>query len=64
MRRKIATTATNKKKKPSPDVVKTMKKRLQLEYKFYEFVRQRFRDLKEQLGVNSPSERGHHSWQQ
>lgn len=43
------TTKTMKKKGPSPEVVRIMKKNLKLEYDFYNFVKNRFDRLKFEL---------------
>lgn len=51
LKQSIVTTSTNNKKKPSPSVIKTMRKHLQLEYEFYEFIKRRFYYLKAELGI-------------
>lgn len=47
--KKITTTKTVKKKGPSAEVEKIMKKHLELEYDFYNFVKDRFHRLKAEL---------------
>lgn len=46
---KMTTTKTLRKKGPSPEVQEIMKKHLELEYDFYNFVKQRFQRLKAEL---------------
>lgn len=49
LQNKIMTTKTMKKKGPSPEVARIMKKNLKLEYDFYNFVKNRFDRLKFEL---------------
>lgn len=49
----MTTTKTANKKGPSAEVEEIMKKRLELEYDFYYFVKDRFRRLKAELGLRT-----------
>lgn len=49
LQNKIMTTKTMKKKGPSPEVARIMKKNLKLEYDFYNFVKNRFDRMKFEL---------------
>jgi len=49
LQNKITTTKTMNKKGPSAEVEKIMKKHLELEYDFYNFVKDRFHRLKAEL---------------
>lgn len=51
---KIKTSKTMNKKGPSLQVEKIMKKRLKLEYDFYNFVKDRFHRLKAEMQSSSP----------
>ncbi|EDO38740.1 predicted protein, partial [Nematostella vectensis] len=50
-------TRTKNKKAPSAEVVRIMKKRLHLEYEFYEAVKERFHRLKKEHGLADSAER-------
>lgn len=49
----MTTTKTANKKGPSAEVEEIMKKRLELEYDFYYFVKDRFHRLKAELGLRT-----------
>ena len=49
----MTTTKTANKKGPSPKVEAIMKEHLQLEYDFYNFVKDRFQRLKAELGLRT-----------
>lgn len=53
LKTKMAQTETNYKKEPSPSVVKIVRQYLQLEYQFYDFVKETFHALRTELGVNT-----------
>ena len=49
----MTTTKTANKKGPSPKVEAIMKEHLELEYDFYNFVKDRFHRLKAELGLRT-----------
>ena len=53
LRKKITTTKTVKKDGPSAEVENIMKKHLEIEYDFYNFVKDRFHRLKAELQSSS-----------
>lgn len=55
LQKRMTTTKTVNKKGPSPEVETIMKKHLELEYDFYNFVKDRFHRLKAELGLRTAS---------
>ena len=51
LKAKMAQTETKRKKEPPPNVVRIVRRYLQLEYQFYDFVKERFHALRAELGV-------------